>query len=274
MRLIGSYEEYTQVTKGIRFENNGFTADQIKTHIEDGRLWHKRMNDRQILLFDEREFMQLVLSRKILEVEAAMPTEAAMPSHTNCLFPEIEVPVVCFLVNEQTSKEQLEQWGFRCVCASDKYLLGLAEIEQEPFPDSFNICFQTKDREEFLQVIKLWEENLPKVELPIITYEEFRDLEKNRQMILVKDKKNEQIVGACYYDTFFSTSTIHHIVVSRDYRNQRLASTLIRTWLTQLAEKNFGKAVAWIEEDNYGSQKTFEKFGFVKSNIQSYQYIR
>lgn len=274
MRLVGSYEEYTQVTKRIRFENNGFTADQIKTHIEDGRLWHKRMDARQILLFDEREFMQLILSKEIAEAETAMPTEVAMPSHTNCLFPEIEVPMVCFLVNEQTCKEQLEQWAFRFVCASDKYLLDLSEIEQGPFPDSFSICFQTKDHEEFLQVIKLWEDNLPKVELPVITYEDFRDLEKNRQMILVKDKKNDQIVGACYYDTFISISTIHHIVVSRDYRNQKLASTLIRTWLIQLAEKNLRKAVAWIEEDNRGSQKTFEKFGFVKSNIQSYQYIR
>lgn len=276
MKLIDSFEEYAQLTKGIRFENNGFTIEQIKTHIQDNRMWHKRIHSRQVFLLDEKAFMQLIISKPML-VEGSSPKESS-------LFPEISIPIVCYLVNEQSGKNQLEEWGFRCECRSDKYGLSLEEfvnselslevLKQEVRLDTFNICFQTKNQEEFQQIMLMWEDYLPIVEVPIMNYEEFKKLEKNEQIILIKDKNKDLIVAACYYDTFFKTSTIHHVVVYEPYRKQQLASALIRVWLKKLVEKEVKKAVAWIEEDNGGSQKTFEKYGFEKSSIQSYQYIR
>ena len=268
MRQIGSFEEYILLTKGIRFINNGYQFDQVKDYIQRGCLFFDETSSRRIFIFREAKFSQVIISRLLADKADILIPKCFQEQHT---------PMVCYLVNDNSNKELLEIWGFESICSSDKYVLVLedlsSQLELDDLPDPLQFHMQTKTQEEVDQIRVLWEDNLPVVEVPILSNEEFKQLEVNEQLLYIKNEETNQIVAACYYDSLLGNSTIHHIVVHKDYRKQHLASYLLSVWIKNLRQRKFKKAVCWIEEENKGSRITFEKFGFTKSNVKSYQYI-
>ncbi len=272
MRRIGSYEEYVFVSKGIRFINNGYPFDQIKDYIQRGCLYFDETSSRRIFIFMEDKFSQVVISR-VLDAKE----DTSVPE---CFYGQPPKPMVCYLMDDNSEKELLENWGFKYVCTSEKYILELVDlsillgsIPADKLPDQLHFCFQTKTQEEIDQIRALWEDNLPLVEVSTLSNERFKQLEEKEQLFYIKNVESNQIIAAFYYDSLLSTSTIHHIVVHENYRKKHLARYLLMVWLVKLKEMKLRKAVCWIEEENKGSRITFEKFGFTKSNVKSYQYI-
>lgn len=269
MRQICSLEEYGLLTKGIRFKNNGFRLEQVKEYIQRGCLYYDETSSRRMLIYVEHKYSQLVISKPLSDKEDTIIPKIFREDQSK--------PIVCYLVGDFSDKNLLENWGFEYICASEKYTLEIVnvsiQLELNQLSDPLQLYYQTNSWDEIEQIKRLWEDNLPVVEVPILSDEEFRQLEDKEQLLYMKDEVTNQIVAACYYDLFMGTSTIHHIVVHKEYRNRHIASHLLIVWLNKLKQMKVRKAVSWIEEENHASRVTFEKLGFDKSDTESLQFI-
>ena len=250
---ITSYEVYKNLIKEAPLWNNGFTPGVIKKYIVEKRLYAYSFENTLLLLYDEGEFYQIIVGGQLND----------FPKYWNQNLEK--KPMVSFVVEEKEQNVELKTFllrnGFSYRCFSQQYVC-MNFHEFRDTRDLLGIETQTGNEQDYYQIIRLWKEYLPKVEVSAITSSELKELHKKGQLLYIKDKQ-DAVIAACYYDFFLATSTIHHLCVIPECRGHGYAVKLIQTWLEKMRELNGSKARAWIEQTNISSQKAFEKAGFV-----------
>lgn len=96
--------------------------------------------------------------------------------------------------------------------------------------DLLDIETQTGNEQDYYQIICLWKEDLPKIEVPVITCSDLKELHKKGELLYIKNKHGV-VMAACYFDFFLGTSTIHYLCVIPECRGHGCAVKLIQTWL-------------------------------------------
>lgn len=260
---ITSYEVYKNLIKEAPLWNNGFTSGMIKKYIVEKRLYAYSFENTLLLLYDEGEFYQIIVGGQLND----------FPQYWNQNLEK--KPMVSFVVEEKQQNVELKTFllrnGFSYRCFSREYVC----MNFQEFRDTRDLLYietQTGNEKDYYQIIRLWKEYLPKVEISAITSSELKELHKKGQLLYIKDKQ-DVVIAACYYDFFLATSTIHHLRVMPEYRGHGYAVLLIQTWLKKMKELNGRKARAWIEQTNIASQKAFAKVGFVTGRTVSHQYV-
>lgn len=260
---ITSYEVYKNLIKEAPLWNNGFTPGMIKKYIVEKRLYAYIFENTLLLLYDEGEFYQIIVGGKLND----------FPSNWNQNLEK--KPMVSFVVEEKQQNVELKTFllhnGFSYRCFSQEYVC----MNFHEFRDTRNLLYietQTGNEQDYYQIIHLWKEYLPKIEVSVITCADLKELHKKGELLYIKNKHGV-VMAACYFDFFLGTSTIHHLCVIPECRGHGYAVKLIQTWLEKMRELNGRKARAWIEQTNISSQKAFEKAGFVTGRTVSHQYV-
>ena len=121
----------------------------------------------------------------------------------------------------------------------------------------FNL--QKNEIDEFLKVEKLLftEFNITKAEL--ITWLNDEDY------IILTYKADNQILGFIVINVYGKSNCfIRNIGVINSKRQQGIGTKLLLSGLNKALDKGINKAMLWVEINNIGARKLYEKFGFIK----------
>lgn len=265
---VRSYDEYRSIVKGKKLINNGFLPNEIKNYILQKRLFFSNKENQLILFYDEVNYYQLVC-------ESIKKREAPVP-----IYFELAKPIVCHIVdnnkNDQTEDIQniLTGSDFHLRCIIHEYVLSNLDSVSYANNNDFLVTNEIKSLSECQNILSIWKNNLPLYEITYMLPEDVLVLADKNQVICLKDSHTEQLAGACYYDVFLGTTTIHHIVIDPAFRGKGCAGLLLSAWLKHAGQLGAKTARSWIEATNYSSQKSFSKMGFVKTPNVSYQLIK
>lgn len=265
---VRSYDEYRSIVKGRKLINNGFLPNEIKNYILHQRLFFSYKENLLFLFYDEANYYQLVCESIGRE---GTPFSVSF---------ELVKPVVCHIVdnnkNNQISSIMsiLRASGFLLRCTIHEYVLDDLVSVSSADNKAFILSGDIKNLSECQNILSLWQENLPLYEITYMLPEDILALAGKNQAICLKDSHTGQLAGACYYDVFLGTTTIHHIVIDPTFRGRGCAGILLTAWLRQAGQSGAKTARSWIEDTNYSSQKSFSKIGFVKTSNVSYQFIK
>lgn len=265
---VRSYDEYRSIVKGKKLINNGFLPNGIKNYILQKRLFFSSNENQLFLFYDELNYYQLVCER-IEKREAPFSISF-----------DLAKPIVCHIVdnikNDQTEdiKSILTGSDFHLRCIIHEYVLSNLDSVSYANNNDFLVTNEIKSFSECQNILSLWQENLPLYEIPYMSPEDILNLSDKNQVICLKDAVTGQLAGACYYDVFLGTTTIHHIVIDPAFRGKGCAGLLLSAWLEQAGQFGAKNARSWIEDTNCSSQKSFSKIGFVKTPNVSYQLIK
>ena len=266
--LVNSYEDYRRITKGSKLINNAFLPNEIKKYIVQNRLFYFDAGNQLFLFYDEKIYYQLVCG--IIE---------SNDSVTPISFETLK-PIVCHIVENNKNNltpniiKTLQKSDFRLRCTIHEHIReNLAELSVVSSA-GFMICNEIKNNAECQNILALWQNNLPIYEVTHMLPEDVQALADKKQVLFLNDLVTGKIAGACYYDIFLGTTTIHHIVVDPFFRGKGCAGILLSAWLEQAKHSGAKVARSWIEDTNISSQKSFSKVGFNKTASVSYQYIK
>ena len=266
--LVSSYEDYRSIIKGKKLLNNGFLPNEIKNYILQKRLFFSNKGNLLFLFYDEVNYFQLVCE----SVEKREP-----PFYISF---ELTKPIVCHIVDNNKNnmtediKNILTQSNFHLRCTIHEYVLPNLDSFSSANNKDFIITNEIKSLSECQSILSIWQENLPLYEIAYMVPEDIMNLADKRQIIGLKASDTGQLAGACFYDIFLGTTTIHHIVISPSFRGKGCAGILLGAWLKQTGQSGARIARSWIEDTNRASQKSFSKIGFVKTPNVSYQFIK
>lgn len=266
--LINSYEDYRSITKGSKFINNSFLPNEIKNYILKKRLYYFEARNQLFLFYDEKEYYQLVCG--IIESNDMV---------TPISFESLK-PIVCHIVENNKNNlipnviKTLQKSGFHLRCTIHEHVReNMAELPVVS-STSFMLCNEINNSAECQNILALWQNNLPVYEVTYMFPDDVKMLADKKQVLYLKDLITGKIAGACYYDIFLGTTTIHHIVVDPFFRGKGCACILLTAWLEQAKLRGAKVARSWIEDTNTSSQKSFAKVGFNKTANISYQYVK
>lgn len=265
---VSSYEDYRSIVKGKKLINNGFLPNEIKNYILQKRLFFSNNGNQLFLFYDEANYYQLVCE-SIEKREA--PFSVSL---------ELSKPIVCHVVdnnkNNQISSIMsiLRASGFLLRCTIHEYVLDDLVNVLPADNKAFILSDDIKNLSECQNILSLWQDNLPLYEITYMIPEDILDLAEKNMVICLKDYHTGQLAGACFYDIFLGTTTIHHIVIDPTFRGRGCAGILLAAWLRQAGQSGAKIARSWIEDTNSSSQKSFSKIGFVKTSNVSYQFIK
>ena len=262
---IDSLDEYKKVIMGKRLYNNGYSMAETQKYIAEGRLYKICCEAAFVLAYDEKRYMQLVIPI----IDDVDNLKAIVHSF-------LETPLVCYVIKDgkKTADEfetLLKRIGFSCHKTIREYALPDITIRTKVASKEY-IKYNVIRSSDYQEIVDLWRDNLPYLEIPYISFEDIRQGEQQKQLLFIKDE-HDSVVAACGYDKFLGKSTIHHIVVSEEQRGKGYAVDLLNAWLNMADENGIKKARSWIESENTASQRSFEKVGFCMTGTMSYQYI-
>ena len=265
---VGSYADYRNLVKGKKLVNNGFLPEEINKYITQKRLSHFQIENQLFLLYDEVNYYQLVCE--------------GVESHDihGAVSFELSKPIVCHIVENNKSNltadvaKILQKSGFHLRCTIHEYIREKLSDLPVVSSNDFVICNEIKKESDCHDIVSLWQNNLPLYEITYMLPEDVQVLADKKQVIYLRDSCTGQIAGACFYDIFLGTTTIHHIVTSPLFRGKGCAVILLSTWLEQAKRAGAKAARSWIEDTNISSQKGFFKVGFSRTANLSYQYIK
>ncbi|MBD5520963.1 MAG: GNAT family N-acetyltransferase [Lachnospiraceae bacterium] len=248
--------------------NNGFWPDEIKKYISCKRLAYSEIDNTLFLLYDEKKYRQLVVVG-ILNTEDF--DKVKLPN---------DIPIVCQVVEKRESSDQkvlrdfLENIGFKCRERIYEYSLNdIGHIKLENPLSEISIRRKVNNEKDYYRILELWKHNLPFIEIPYISIEDLKKMEDDNHLLILDDVESGQIAGACYFDIYLGTSTIHHIVVDSSYRKCGYGTIILKEWIKELKNLGIKRARSWVEESNIASRKSFEKVDFYMTPNVSYQYI-
>lgn len=265
---VSSYSEYRNIIKGRKLFNNSFLPNDIKKYILQNRLFFGFSGNLLLLLYDEVKYFQLVC-------EGIDDKDS-----TDYIDSSFSKPAVCHIVDNNKNSlvtnflKILPQSGFKLRCAIHEYvrdsLVDLSVIDSTGFIIQNNI----ENLSECHDILTLWQNNLPIYEVTYMTPRDIQMLADKNQLIILKDHSTGRLAGACYYDIFLGTTTIHHIVIDPFFRGKGCAGIILTAWIEQAKQCGAKVAKSWIEDTNISSQKCFAKVGFKKTSNISYQFIK
>lgn len=265
---VRSYDEYRSIVKGKKLINNGFLPNEIKDYILRQKLFFSCQENLLFLFYDEVNYYQLVC-------ESTGRDEVPFFGSF-----ELPKPIVCHIVGNNKNTQIsaivniLKTGGFHLRCTIHEYLLdNLVSVPSADNQD-FILSNDIKNLSDCQNILSLWQENLPLYELTYMLPEDILGLAEKNKLIYLKDSATGRLAGACFYDVFLGTTTIHHIVVDPAFRGKGCAGVLLSAWLEQAGQFGAKTARSWIEDTNCSSQKSFSKIGFVKTPNVSYQLIK
>ncbi len=265
---VNSYAEYRNIVKGKRLINNGFLPEEIDKYISQKRLSYFQTGNRLFLLYDEVKYYQLVCEGLISN---GMPDSIPFVSSK---------PIVCHIVENKNSKPiaevtaVLRKSGFHLRCTIHEYIHEhLADLPAVCNRD-FIVCNKPEISSDCHTILSLWQKSLPLYEVTHMLPEDVQGLADKNRLVFLKESSGGRIAGACYFDVFLGTTTVHHIVTDPLFRGRGCAGILLSAWLEQAKPAGAKLARSWIEDSNISSQKSFSKIGFCKTPNLSYQFIK
>ena len=263
---VDTYADYRSIIKGKRLINNGFLPNEIKNYIQEKRLFYFLVKNYLFFLYDEVNYYQLVCG--------------VVDNNTICEADTFKVvkPVVCHIINNNKNSltgvtiKFLQKNKFRLRCTIHEYVRENLDKLPVFYNDDF-IAYNKINNLECQDILSLWQQNLPFYEVSYMLPADVQKLAEKNQVICLKDSHSGRIAGACYYDVFMGTTTIHHIVTDPAYRDKGCAAILLTKWMEEAKQAGAKTARSWIEDTNTASKRSFLKVGFVMSTNLSYQYI-
>jgi ribosomal protein S18 acetylase RimI-like enzyme len=101
---------------------------------------------------------------------------------------------------------------------------------------------------------------------------EMEYLIKNRDVRIVL--RGEKLVGCLITKTSGSLSTLQHIAVDELYRRQKIASDLVRYYLSDCTMRSISRILLWVRSTNESAKSYYRSFGFHKQGLRKYVFLK
>ena len=258
MQRITDYGEYVTLVNGVKAEysNSTLMKDRVNSLIDAGRLYYQKTGNGVLILVDEGSYYKGYYhwGDGVFDVEK---------SDKGIL---IEEPDFNARRKEkiQAFEQKMKNRGFVLL----KNSVQLDIVINECVEDSGTRAQYLQSRDEYEQVLKLWEEYLNPMDIALdIKYffgkEEYRN-------IIVKD--DDRVVSTLLGYWNKGKVELHHLVTDSKYQGKGLATEVYRYLFKEMQKEKYKRAIAWIADNNIPSLKLHKKLGFKENGRTCLQY--
>ena len=278
MELIETVEGYRALLRETReklgkTDTNCFLMEtQVKSYIQQGRLFCKHFSDGILMLVDELNFYSSYYLWK-----------------PGAPFADIKMDRPLLLCEYDSNgrrldyihamEEKLLGCGFSLLKVSEMAVLdtnlyankkGQREYVERLASEGLKIL---ECRDETLQdkIISLWDRTFSATDI-VLDDRAFLQNERMSVHCIVNDSDDVVSVGAMYYQG--NGCQFRHVVTAPQYRHRGLGEALAAFRIEKALENGVKEINVFINEDNIASWRLHEKSGFRHSGKTSRQYVR
>ncbi len=252
MKLVNSFEEIatlisSQIKKGV-LTNNFLNEEELKIEIKNNTLFYTLWNG-GLFIFRDRG-THYILNYYICDL-------------TKDYIEEYNKAVVVEIAYRDNDNKILEIINFFKKLGMNEYLnrIRLIKIDNNTAELTNNIVpCNIEDMEE---ILKLLNENFDVFSGCIPTKEMILNDIKNKNIFVCKNKKIEGII---HFNQSKLSSEIKHLVVKREFRNQKIAQSLI---IRYIKEVNVKRKTVWTGCENNIAIGLYKKMGYNLDNYKS-----
>ena len=133
---------------------------------------------------------------------------------------------------------------------------------------NFNITYATSEDKK--KIIKLWESVLDSITIPLPDDKQIKKYIVEEKIIIVRDS-NELVIGAMLCDVINNKALISHVAVEEEQRGKGVGTLMIKHCLNN---SNYLKYSLWVNEENKGAIKLYERLGFKPTKKISIQLLK
>ncbi|MBQ3182243.1 MAG: GNAT family N-acetyltransferase [Clostridia bacterium] len=263
MRKISDYSEYRELSAGKKLHNNVFLPSQIKQYIADERLYAIEGEDGFLLLYNEKDYVEVISGGQIPD-----------PSFANRL-PDLKL--VYHITDSRSNpcteeiRNAIEALGFTLRCSISEYTAQTQQLSAyEPLPDGYEFSSSCN----YGEAVEIWKQNLPIMEIPHMTREEFDKAVEEGRFIALIDTVRGKTAAVGFGEPMLKTETFRHLVVLPEYRKKGLGKVVVARWIQNMKENGRAYGRSWVEDENAPSWKIFVRYGFSKTDRLSFQFIK
>ena len=279
MELIKSYEKYVEIVREFKKYCNTYVSNlfllpqEIKSIINDGRLYFVRLEGVLLLLIDEGYYLHLYYYWDLRK---------------DIHFPQTKKNILIEQIyNENGILEQAEVVRSKCLNAGAKYKKKSYQIEateeqrnnlleKEYVKSKLKLqeqgltvaCARTDD---LTFIFALWRKYLDVYDFRYLSADAIETMLKNQNILVIQNSANEILASECV-ELSGRRSLGYHLVVDHEARGKGLGKTLMMEWYNIANQNQVKICNVWVAENNKVSMSCHLKAG-TKTGKVSEQYV-
>lgn len=264
MNTIHSITDYSWIDRhirevkqiGPRFATNAFfSPDKIEHWTQTGVVHGLASEGCLLLLRKDADFLRLYYYAANYE---------ALRQALFILRSEATEDVICDLVGRQLDIDALasifEQGGFRRYAALCRLVKTLSSQQESVVDDAEVVMARAEDVAAVSDILNTafdrYAEQIP-------TLSEIAQAVQNANLLLVR--RGGKIAGLLHYESVGVTGTVRYWYVDSAFRNQGLASRLLRSFFSRCPQAK--RAILWVMKDNENAIVRYKHFGFIAEGL-------
>ena len=279
MELIKSYERYVEIVREFKKYCNTYVSNlfllpqEIKSIINDGRLYFVRLEGVLLLLIDEGYYLHLYYYWDLRK---------------DIHFPQTKKNILIEQIyNENGIIEQAETVRNKCLNAGAKYkkksyqieateeqrnnLLEKEYVKSKSELQKQGLILTHAKTDDLNSIFALWRKYLDVYDFRYMSSGTIETTLKNQNILVIQNSANEILASECV-ELSGRRSLGYHLVVDHEARGKGLGKALMMEWYNIANQNQVKICNVWVAENNKVSMSCHLKAG-TKTGKVSEQYV-